>query len=164
LFGISKYFVQIQTDNTTDGYIVFGFGGGAQLVHRMVLFMPDARISKAVAANSGWYTFPDFETVYPYGLKKSGLKTGDIKKAFEKELIVMVGSWDRDENKPGLNKTRQAMRQGKHQLERAQNFLKVAEQTSREMNAPLNWRLVVPSATAGGLKKVSSAAWKEIFN
>jgi len=32
---------------------------------------PEARIRKAVAANAGFYTFPDENLEYPYGLKNT---------------------------------------------------------------------------------------------
>src|SRR3546814_13949249 len=40
------------------GYRLYGHSAGAQFVHRMVSFMPEARIEAAVAANAGCYTMP----------------------------------------------------------------------------------------------------------
>lgn len=51
-------------------YYIYGHSAGAQFVHRMVIFMPHARIRKAVAAEAGSYTVPDKYTEYPCGLKK----------------------------------------------------------------------------------------------
>jgi poly(3-hydroxybutyrate) depolymerase len=46
---------------------LFGFSGGAQFAHRFVLAHPE-RVAAAVVAAPGWYTFPDPDTPYPYGL------------------------------------------------------------------------------------------------
>jgi poly(3-hydroxybutyrate) depolymerase len=53
------------------GYTLYGHSAGAQFVHRYVLFMPDARIDQAIAANAGWYTMPDPAIAFPYGLEVS---------------------------------------------------------------------------------------------
>ena len=39
-------------------YDIVGFSGGAQFVHRLALFVPEARFRRAVAASAGRYVFP----------------------------------------------------------------------------------------------------------
>lgn len=45
---------------TQTDYDIVGFSGGAQFVHRLVLFAPEARFRRAVAASAGRYAFPSW--------------------------------------------------------------------------------------------------------
>ena len=47
-------------------YDIVGFSGGAQFVHRLVLFLPEARFRRAVAASAGRYAFPSWSEKFPY--------------------------------------------------------------------------------------------------
>jgi poly(3-hydroxybutyrate) depolymerase len=74
------------------GYYLFGHSAGAQFVHRLITFLPDARVLGAVAANAGWYTLPvsgdapHFEM--PYGLRGSALERTDLRWLFAKPLTA----------------------------------------------------------------------------
>ena len=43
-------------------------------MHRYLYYVPEARVSRFIAANAGWYTMPDFSIGYPYGLKDAGIE------------------------------------------------------------------------------------------
>ena len=43
-----------------DSYVLFGHSAGSQFAHRFLYYKPDARVEKAILANAGWYTMPDF--------------------------------------------------------------------------------------------------------
>ena len=60
-------------------YYLYGHSAGSQFVHRLLIFRPDARIEKAVAANAGWYTMP-IDRAFPYGLKQSGLSPDELRR------------------------------------------------------------------------------------
>jgi hypothetical protein len=51
------------------GYDMYGHSAGAQFVHRYLQFYDSPKVKKAVAANAGWYTFPNEAINYPYGIK-----------------------------------------------------------------------------------------------
>jgi len=80
----------------TKTYNIYGHSAGAQFVHRLVLFLPDARINTAIAANAGWYTMPSDDFEFPYGLKGSGFSVKTLKKAFSKNSIILLGDQDTD--------------------------------------------------------------------
>ncbi len=48
-------------------YDIVGFSGGAQFVHRLALFVPEARFRRAVAASAGRYAFPPGRKSFPTG-------------------------------------------------------------------------------------------------
>lgn len=84
---------------------------GAQFVHRYVTFMPDTRVDRAVSANAGWYTLPDVDVAYPYGLKNTDVATTSrVASLFARKLIVHLGTADTDRN--GLNTSAGAEAQG----------------------------------------------------
>ena len=66
--------VRKDTGSSRTKYDMWGHSAGAQFVHRYVTFMPDTRVDRAVSANAGWYTLPDVDVAYPYGLKKYGCR------------------------------------------------------------------------------------------
>ena len=55
-------------DGKQTHYTMFGHSAGAQFLHRFLYYVPEARVSRAIAANAGWYTMPEFGVEYPYGL------------------------------------------------------------------------------------------------
>lgn len=123
-------------------YSIYGHSAGAQFVHRYVLFMPEARIDKAVAANAGWYTMPDSTTDFPYGLGGTPVAPDDLKAALGKPLTVLLGTADTDRSDPDLRKTPEADAQGPYRLARGQTFFVRAERAAKDMGTPFGWRLV----------------------
>jgi len=122
-------------------YIIYGLSAGAQLVHRYVMFMPDARIEQAIAANAGWYTMPDFAAAFPYGLAATPVDAASLKEALGKPLTVLLGTADTDTDDADLRKTPQANRQGPHRYARGQTFFVQAQQTATALGTALGWRL-----------------------
>src|SRR3712207_6943257 len=60
-------FVREATGNPSEQYRIYGHSAGAQFVHRLALFVPEARFATAIAANAGWYTMPTFDgKKFPY--------------------------------------------------------------------------------------------------
>ena len=57
--SISSFFnfFQSKFSLSTNKYKMFGHSAGAQFTHRYMLLSNDKRISSAVIANAGWYTF-----------------------------------------------------------------------------------------------------------
>ena len=138
---------------TSASYRIYGHSAGAQFVHRLVLFNPQARVDAAVAANAGWYTMTDFSMGFPYGLKDSLISPDDLKLAFGKKLLIALGENDNDPNDRVLNRSAGAMRQGTGRLERGRNFFRQAELTAARLGAPFNWRLL----TVSGVGHLNSA-------
>lgn len=130
-------FVKKDQQMKVGAYCIFGHSAGAQFVHRMVLFMPEARFSMAIANGSGWYTLPSFEHVFYTGLKGTVVTEDDLKKAFEKRLIILMG------DKDFVTKIRPASySETTHKWDRvwrAEFFYEQARTKSQEMGIELNW-------------------------
>ena len=132
--------IKSQLNYQPNYYDMFGHSAGAQFVHRYVLFKSNARINRAVAANSGWYTVPDTSVLFPYGLKNSSLSINQIKSAFNQHLEIHLGQNDNDPNDPYLRVTPEANLQGAHRLERGRYFIDKCITLSNVYNSSsFNW-------------------------
>ena len=140
-------------------YTLYGHSAGAQFVHRYLYYMPDARVRRYIAANAGWYTMPDFETGYPYGLGDSGIDEQGLAAALGKDLILLLGKEDIDASDPDLRNTPEAKRQGANRLARGLTMYQVAKRTAAELGADFKWRVVlVEDANHSNAKMVPAAA------
>jgi hypothetical protein len=118
-------------------YDIVGFSGGAQFVHRLALFVPEARFHRAVVASAGRYAFPSSSAQFPFGLAGSPVDRSALAKTFSRELIVLLG--DRDisdrEREPG------AMAQGRTRFARGLRFFATATDEAAALGVPLRWEL-----------------------
>jgi len=158
IFDTVKAIAQFRTDR----YSIYGHSAGAQFVHRLVLFLPDARINTAICANAGWYTIPSYETRFPYGLKASGIAEGDLKKAFEKRLLILVGNKDTNTNHKYLKQSPQARAQGENRYERGYRFYEIAQRESEKLHALLKWEFIVVQDVGHSSARMSKEASKKL--
>ena len=143
---------------TSTSYSMFGHSAGAQFIHRMLIFLPDARTDVAIAANAGYYTFPIWKAKFPYGLRGCVVKNTDLERAFSNRLIVLLGGNDNDENHPELRRSKEAMAQGAHRLERGMNYCASAETGAKEIGIELKWELAVVPNAGHSYREMSEAA------
>lgn len=122
-------------------YTIYGHSAGAQFVHRYVLFMPEARIEQAIAANAGWYTMPDRAIAFPYGLEGAPVAPDMLKSALGKPLTVLLGTADTDSADPDLRTTPEANQQGPHRFARGQSFFAEGRALAASLGAPFGWRM-----------------------
>ena len=125
----------------------FGFSGGAQFAHRFAMMYPE-RVGRLAVASAGWYTLPDFEEAFPYGLASSN----DGRHRFRAKLpdflaiptLVMVGERDlaRDDSlrqRPELDR-----RQGLTRVERAARWTQAMRQAAANggIQAEISYRVL----------------------
>lgn len=120
---------------------LYGHSAGAQLVHRMVEFYDSPFLKSAVAANAGWYTFPDENISFPYGIR-SLVPDAEIfrKQCYQKNLIILLGTADTLRT-GGLRVTAQADNQGKNRLERGMRFFQFNEDRASSQSQSFQWKL-----------------------
>lgn len=140
-------------------YSIYGHSAGAQFVHRFVLFMPEARIDQAVSANAGWYTMPDMQTGFPYGLGDAPVDEAALSAALGKQVTVLLGTADTDRADPDLRKTPEADAQGQHRFARGQQFYANARQAAERLETPFGWSIrTVPDVGHSNGKMAKAAA------
>lgn len=151
--------IKAATGNRHATYLLYGHSEGAQFVHRLVWFLPEARFAMAVAANPGWTTMPDLAVAFPYGLANSPATEHSLKQSLERRLTVLLGERDIDPNHAQLRKTPQAMAQGRHRMERGQTFYRQALERCTAMKCQFGWQLkTVPGAAHSNAQMAGDAA------
>ena len=139
-------------------YAIYGHSAGSQFVHRFMYYKPDARVSKYVAANAGWYTLPVNEFQYPYGFEDSGLGDEHLAAIFAKPLIILLGREDTDPNGKSLRNTVEARRQGPHRLARGLTMQRAAKSRAEELGLDFKWQLAVVNGADHVNAKMAPAA------
>ena len=136
---IEKLFDFVKDDRQikVGSYCIFGHSAGAQFVQRMVLFMPEARFSLAIANGAGWYTMPSFEDNFHNGLRHSPVTEETLKKSFNKELIILMGDKDKvsKTSPPSYSQTMHKW----DRVWRAKFFYKGAKAKAEQLGVKLNW-------------------------
>lgn len=116
---------------------LFGYSAGAQFGHRYVMAHPH-RVTGAVIAAAGWYTFPDPEQRFPYGIRPTRKLPGIrfIPEEFLKVPVeVLVGSKDLDST--NLRSTTRVMnQQGSNRVERAQRWVEAMQEAANARGLP----------------------------
>ena len=129
---------------------MFGFSGGGQFLHRYALFYPK-RVARMVLTAPGWYTFPDPERRYPFGIKSTkdwpGLKF-DLDRFLRIPTLLMVGE-DDDLRDKDLNKNRRIDAfQGLNRIERAERWTGSLSALARSFGVKGDHRLEhIPNAS-----------------
>jgi hypothetical protein len=142
----------------TDHYALFGHSAGAQFVHRFVQFVPHNRARVAVAANAGWYTVPDDDVPFPYGLKDGPIGESDLAPAFASNLHILLGADDIDSDQDSLRRDDRADRQGTNRLDRGLHYYAQARDVAENRSLPFRWSLSVLPGLAHSHSDMARAA------
>ena len=128
-------------NHQNDTYDIFGHSGGAQFVHRFIIFKPLSRVDRAISANSGWYTLPNELIAFPYGLLTTPISDNDLENSFNSNLIIHIGENDNNPNDPSLRKTPEANEQGLNRFERALYFYNKSDSICASKNYNYSWSI-----------------------
>lgn len=140
--------VRDELENRVGGYWAYGHSGGAQFIHRTLMFCPDSRLRGVVIANAGWYTWPSFERTgvaldVPFGLSRSPLTPDDLRRILSVPLVVLIG--DRDtahhSTEDSVCSAAGCVAQGDNRFERAHGFFSQAQTEADRLGVDLAWRL-----------------------
>lgn len=116
--------VWTMTGTQTRRIHLFGFSGGAQFAHRFAMYYPH-RVASLHVASAGWYTFPDPDIRWPYGLgRKRVAAVIAARLAHFRAISTTVYVGDRDTARDAaLRKSREIDRQqGYNRVERAHRW------------------------------------------
>jgi poly(3-hydroxybutyrate) depolymerase len=151
--------VRIRSGATSNTFTLFGHSAGAQLVHRYVLFGGQTQAERIISANAGWYSMPDTNIDFPYGIKNMSLSKDDLTKVFAKPVTILLGEKDNNPNNKVLRHTPQADAQGLSRFERGNRFFAEAKAKAAELGVPFNWKLItVPGVGHSDIGMAAAAA------
>lgn len=138
-------------------YDLFGHSAGGQFVHRFILFYPENRVRIAIAANPGFYTLPDEEQIFPYGLKNSPYKITQkmLEEWTREDLVIMRGTADVQRTE-SLRQSPEADAQGQNRFERAGYMF----ERIKKFDPKTKWRLIDVPGIAHDQKGMSIPAQK----
>lgn len=152
--------IRNDTGSSRTTYDMWGHSAGAQFVHRYATFMPQVRLRRAVSANAGWYTLPDADTAYPYGLKGTPFASqAHLSAIFARDLAVHLGT--ADTGRSGLNTSERAEAQGPNRYSRGLYYMACAEQQCEAAGVPFIWSKTEVEGVAHEYAKMvaAGAAW-----
>jgi len=152
-------FVVDKMGNNSTAYFIYGHSAGSQFVHRFLFFKHNAKVRKAVCANAGWYTMPDLNVKFPYGLGGTDYSLSVLGKFLGKDVTILLGDKDVDTNHRSLRRTPQAMQQGAHRFARGNNFYEACRLKAQSLGVTFSWGLQeVPGAAHSNAAMAPNAA------
>jgi hypothetical protein len=116
-----------------------------------------------VAANVGWYATPDFAQSWPYGLKGSVVAETELKTAFARPLLILLGDQDTDPKDSSLRRAPEAMQQGFHRFARGHHFFDISQAKADSLETPYRWRLRTVPGVAHDNRGMAIAAVRYWF-
>jgi predicted esterase len=159
--SISSFFdfFQSKFSLSTNKYKMFGHSAGAQFTHRYMLLSNDKRISNAVVANAGWYTFLNGNN-FPYGIKNTpiDISSEHIKWFMSNRTSLLIG--DNDVNLKSVNSSKGAQKQGITRVDRANSFFESLINISDNNNIPFRWGYKVVDNAGHDYMKMTPVAAK----
>ncbi len=151
--------VRSLTQNQSPGYVIYGHSAGAQFVHRFMLMKPTNRVTRAVSANAGWYTAPQTDVAFPYGLAASPSTNASLRRALAAPLTVLLGERDVETDSDNLRQTPEADRQGSNRLARGRFFFSAGREKAAELGTAFGWEIqTVPGAEHSDIEMAPAAA------
>lgn len=161
IFAVARSALDLEADS----YDLFGHSAGGQILHRLALFHPGSKTDRILAANSGWYTLPELETDFPYGLAGTPVEERGLAEALGEEgLVVFLGEEDdADETRGSLRSTPRADRQGPGRLSRGRYFYRVAEDAADRLGVALGWKLHLVPGVGHDYERMSAAAAEYLY-
>ncbi|MFO7541438.1 MAG: lamin tail domain-containing protein [Thiobacillus sp.] len=161
--------VRIALGGSQPGYYLFGHSAGAQFTHRLLTFVPCARVLGAVAANAGWYTLPvaDKTVPYsiPYSLRDSPLAAANQRALLAAPLTLLLGTRDTRDAAADRNvrDTPEAMAQGRNRLARGQYYFETGRKRARALGTPFAWKLAQAPGAGHDVRQVIASAGHLLF-
>ena len=134
--------VKSQLGNVSSTYNIFGFSAGGQFAHRFVMFKPEARVNKIVASASGWYTVPDVNVEFPYGIDNSPIENIPASNYFSRNMTIQIGTLDNNPNAAALRRNPTVDQQGTNRYDRAFHMFNTSETIAENLGVTFNWEII----------------------
>ena len=163
---IEKIFNKVKEKHglQTEKFHLFGHSAGGGFVHRYMLFMTEAPVVKAVAANPAFVTLPDKTVGYPFGLKNIPINNTMISRWLEKKMAIVLGADDTGPRSKPLSNGLQARRQGPNCLSRGKRLFGDAKKEAKKREVNFGWSLNIVPRVGHDNRLIAPHARKFLFN
>ena len=145
-------------------FYLFGHSAGGGFVHRYMLFMPNAPVEKAVAANPAFVTLPNYNIDYPFGVKNVLVSDSMIKKWFNSNLAIFLGAYDTGPRTKPLSNSSMARAQGPNCLSRGRLLYNEAKKEAKKRKTDFNWELEIVPRVGHNNRLIAPHAKTYLFN
>jgi hypothetical protein len=135
--------VRAEIPGSPTTYSIQGNSGAGQFISRIPLLVPEARFDVAAGSNSGWYTLPMRDELYPNGIGDLDITDEQIEQVYSKKVVVVVGELDTDPNSYDLKHNEFTDAQGINRYERALFYYDYMQADAAARGVPFNWDLIV---------------------
>ena len=164
--AIEKIFNNVKKKHgfQTEKFHLFGHSAGGGFVHRYMLFMPEAPVVKAVAANPAFVTLPNNTEGYPFGLKNVPIKNTMINQWLEKDMAIFLGADDTGPRTKPLSNGPQARAQGPNCLSRGKRLFRYAKKEAKKREIEFGWSLNIVPGVGHDNRQIVPHARKFLFN
>ncbi len=140
-------------------YDMFGHSAGGQILHRLALFYPENKAEYIIAANSGFYTHPDFERGLPFGMEDTPIPQEQLASSFANQLVLLLGELDNEnEDRGTLLRSETADQRGLHRYARGKYFFDQSQKYAEGLGYTFRWELKVVPNVGHDFRKMSQAA------
>jgi pimeloyl-ACP methyl ester carboxylesterase len=142
-----------------DRYELIGHSAGAQFLSRVAAFSPNAA-GRIVIANPSTYVLPSLAVKAPFGLGgvySDAEAEARLRDYLARPVTIYLGEDDTNEDARDLNKSPDAMAQGRTRFERGMKTFNEARELAASQNWPFNWRLVRLPGVGHNARKMFSA-------
>jgi poly(3-hydroxybutyrate) depolymerase len=123
-------------------YYLSGHSAGAQFVHRFLYFVSDNRAAKVFISNAGWYTLPDVQNDYPFGIRNIPQIKKNIQQVFSKPVLLALGEADIDTTSANFQRGEPYSLQGANRFERGKNFFRAMQTAAGAQGTSLGWTMI----------------------
>ncbi|MCC5833289.1 MAG: hypothetical protein JJU20_01010 [Opitutales bacterium] len=153
-----------RTEGGQEHYYLYGHSAGGQFVQRLLFFLPDIRVAKAVIANPGWYTVADTAIEYPFGLDNSPFDLELLGERLGEGHALLLSENDNDPNANSLNRSPEADAQGTNRFDRGLFFHAHTGEFAQSNDFDFNWSLAFAPNIAHSNSDVSPYAARLLFS
>lgn len=164
--AIEKIFITVKKQYAfqTEKFHLFGHSAGGGFVHRYMLFVPDAPVVKAVAANPAFVTLPDRTVGYPFGIKNVPINRTMVNQWLENKLAIFLGADDTGPRAKPLSNGPRARAQGPNCLSRGKRLFRQAKKEARARGVNFGWSLSVVPGVGHDNRLIAPHARRFLFH
>lgn len=143
-----------RTGVSSERFFLMGYSAGGQFAHRFIMNYP-RRIRAAAISSPGFYTFPQEDVEYPFGLRGMEERIGrayDEKAFLSLPILVNVGDQDVLRTPNLFQREDVDAQQGMNRVERAKRWFDAVEARTRELNLSADHRFAMLSGVGHGFE------------